>query len=72
MESFIHNLDKININYYFAIIDEYCTTKNINHLISNYKNSIILKNKNKSYPQFSQKSIVLCFVMRDNYSSSLQ
>lgn len=47
MESYIHNLNKININYYFTIIDEYCTNKNINYLITNYKNSVILKNKNK-------------------------
>lgn len=47
MEPYIHNLDKININYYFTIIDEYSTDKNINYLISNYKNSVILKNKNK-------------------------
>jgi len=47
MESYIHNLDKININYYFSIIDEYCTNKNINYLIHNYKNIVILKNKNK-------------------------
>jgi hypothetical protein len=47
MESYIHNLDKININYYFIIIEEYHTNKNINYLISNYKNIVILKNKNK-------------------------
>ena len=47
MESYIYNLDKININYYFTIINEYCTNKNINYLISKYKNSVILKNKNK-------------------------
>ena len=67
MEIYLENFNKINVNYYFILIDYHSTQNNINYLINSYKNSVIITTENKGM-DIGLFLINLMYIKNKNYN----
>jgi hypothetical protein len=66
MENYLNNFDKININIYFVLVEEFITNENINYLKEKYSDIVIITTENRGM-DIGLFLVALHYINANNY-----